>query len=50
MAVGTSNKVIADQLGISEQTVKVHVYSIFRILAVSNRTQAVHKAKNLRLI
>lgn len=47
---GTSNKLIADKLGISEQTVKIHVSAIFRLLNVSNRTQAVYKAKILRLV
>ncbi len=50
MSVGTSNKLIANQLGISEQTVKIHVSAIFRTLNVSNRTQAVYKAKTLRLV
>jgi DNA-binding NarL/FixJ family response regulator len=49
MAVGDSNKSIADQLGISEQTVKIHIAAIFRIFDVSNRTQAVYKARSLGL-
>jgi DNA-binding NarL/FixJ family response regulator len=50
IVVGTSNKLIADHLGISEQTVKIHVSSIFRLLNVTNRTQAVYKAKMLRMV
>jgi DNA-binding NarL/FixJ family response regulator len=38
---GKSNKVIANELGISTDTVKDHVAVIFRVLNVSSRTQAV---------
>lgn len=37
---GMSNKQIARTLGISEGTVKNHLSEIFRVLQVSNRTQA----------
>ena len=37
---GASNKVIAATLGISQQTVKNHMTSIFRKLGVSDRTEA----------
>jgi two-component system, NarL family, nitrate/nitrite response regulator NarL len=37
---GMSNKLIAKHLGISEQTVKVHLRSLLRKLKVQNRTQA----------
>ena len=37
---GASNKVIAISLGISQQTVKNHMTSIFRKLGVSDRTEA----------
>ena len=37
---GCSNKDIAEQLGVREITVKVHLKSVFRKLGVSNRTQA----------
>lgn len=50
MANGHPNKIIADALSISEQTVKIHVGQIFRELKVTNRTQAVLKAhKNFLL-
>ncbi len=37
---GKSNKDIADKLGISEGTVKVHVGAILKVLGATNRTQA----------
>jgi len=47
---GDSNKVIAANLGISEQTVKIHIGQIFKELHVSNRTQAVLEARKKNLI
>lgn len=43
---GMSNKQIARELGLSENTVKVHLSAIFRVIGVSNRTQAVIALKN----
>lgn len=40
IALGGSNKEIAQKLGISEKTVKNHISSIFQTLHVNNRTQA----------
>jgi DNA-binding NarL/FixJ family response regulator len=37
---GKANRDIADVLGLSENTVKVHVAAIFRALGVSSRTEA----------
>lgn len=38
---GSSNKEIANLLGLSDNTVKIHVTAILKALDVSNRTQAV---------
>jgi DNA-binding NarL/FixJ family response regulator len=50
MANGHPNKIIAELLAISEQTVKIHIGQIFRELKVTNRMQAVLKAQKYRLI
>jgi len=47
MAQGKPNKIIADELNISEATVKSHVTEILRVLGVTNRTQAVIVAGDL---
>lgn len=47
---GHPNKIIADFLDISEQTVKIHINQIFKELRVFNRTQAVLKAQKNQLI
>ena len=44
LAEGLSNKAIAVRLGISDQTVKFHVASIYAKLGASNRTGAVRRA------
>ncbi len=40
LIIGDSNKVIGRKIGISEQTVKVNLRTIFRKLRLKNRTQA----------
>lgn len=50
LARGLPNKSIAQQLGLSDKTVKVHVTAIFRSLNVVNRTQAATAAREARLI
>ena len=44
---GQSNKMIARSLLLSEGTVKAHLSAAFRILGVSNRTEAVYAAAQL---
>ena len=50
VAEGLSNKAIAAQLGISDQTVKFHVGSISGKLGAANRTEAVRRAVRRGLI
>nr|WP_283247821.1 LuxR C-terminal-related transcriptional regulator [Pseudoalteromonas sp. BDTF-M6] len=47
IASGLSNKAIANQLNISEKTVRSHAYTIFKLLEVENRTQATVKYQQL---
>ena len=42
---GLSNRDIAEKLNISEHTVKVHFWRLFRRLGVNSRTQALHYAR-----
>jgi DNA-binding NarL/FixJ family response regulator len=44
-----SNKEIGLRLGVAEVTVKMHVSSVFRVLNVANRTQAMQVARRLAL-
>jgi DNA-binding NarL/FixJ family response regulator len=44
-----SNKEIGLRLGVAEVTVKMHVSSVFRVLGVANRTQAMQAARRLSL-
>lgn len=46
---GKTNKDISRQLQVSENTVKVHVTAILKVLGVANRTQAVIMAQKLGL-
>lgn len=46
MEQGLSNRDIAEQLEISEHTVKVHLWRLFKRMNVKSRTQAVHSAKS----
>jgi LuxR family maltose regulon positive regulatory protein len=50
LAMGHSNQAVADELVIAISTVKKHVNNIFGKLGVSNRTQAVSRARELDLL
>jgi DNA-binding NarL/FixJ family response regulator len=50
MAAGHSNEEIARKLFLSLHTVKTHVSHLLAKLGVSRRTQAIEKARSLRLI
>lgn len=50
MTAGAGNREIAEQLVISQTTVKTHVSRILRKLNVSSRTQAAARARGLRVV
>jgi DNA-binding CsgD family transcriptional regulator len=50
LAAGDANKEIARALEISPNTVKTHIANLFQKLEVQRRTQAIQKARELRLI
>jgi NarL family two-component system response regulator LiaR len=50
LAGGRSNKEIAAEMGLSPNTVKTHVANLFAKLEAGRRSQAVAKARELRLI
>lgn len=47
---GNPNKMISQQLGIQESTLKTHIKLIFKVLEARNRTEAVCKARRLGLV
>jgi DNA-binding NarL/FixJ family response regulator len=50
LAKGQPNKVIAGQLEIAENTIKIHIRNILKKLNVSNRTEAVLAAHKMSLV
>jgi DNA-binding NarL/FixJ family response regulator len=50
MADGKSNKEIANELGISDRTVKSHLGHLFEKLGVTSRTEAVKVASRRGLV
>ena len=47
---GMYNKLIADELNISEATVKTHIAAIYQLLDAHNRTTCLHNARQLGLL
>lgn len=50
LAKGYPNKIIAEEMGLSEKTVKAHLTALFRELNVSNRAQAIETARALGIV
>ncbi|WP_103069736.1 response regulator transcription factor [Aquimarina sediminis] len=50
VAIGLSNKEIAEKLFVSESTIKTHVSSVLVKLDAKRRTQAIQIAKELQII
>lgn len=50
LASGASNREIAEQMGIAEGTVKIHIAAAYQALRVNSRMEAVRVAKQLGLI
>ncbi|TBL77333.1 AAA family ATPase [Paenibacillus thalictri] len=50
LAEGLSNKEIADHFGITEATVKSHVFRLYGKLGVKRRGQAIARARELRIL
>jgi LuxR family maltose regulon positive regulatory protein len=50
IAAGLSNREIAEELVVAVSTVKTHIRNIYGKLDVSSRTQALVKARELKLI
>jgi ATP/maltotriose-dependent transcriptional regulator MalT len=50
LSEGLSNAEIGERLFISISTVKTHISGLFEKLEVKSRTQAIDKAKRLRII
>lgn len=50
VAQGLSNQIVGRRLFISPMTVKTHVHNILAKLEARNRTEAVHRARNLGLL
>ncbi len=50
VAEGLSNQEIADRLVVTVNTVKTHIGNIFGKLDVKSRTQAIARARELRLM
>jgi DNA-binding NarL/FixJ family response regulator len=50
VAQGMSNREIADALYLSKYTIECHIKHIYRKLSVTNRSKAIHTARNMGLL
>ncbi|MEZ5503248.1 MAG: response regulator transcription factor [Halioglobus sp.] len=50
LMLGVPNKIIAKRLELAEGTVKTHLHSIYQILRVHNRAQAILRSQQLQII
>lgn len=50
LAHGSANRQIADELYISEHTVKFHLTTLYRLLDATNRTECVAQARSMGLL
>jgi DNA-binding CsgD family transcriptional regulator len=50
LIAGYSNREIADRLFVSENTVKTHLASVYSKLGVNRRSQAIARARELKLV
>jgi LuxR family transcriptional regulator, maltose regulon positive regulatory protein len=50
LAAGASNRAIAQQLVVTQETVKKHLSHLFDKLGAANRTEAVARARKLGLL
>jgi two-component system, NarL family, nitrate/nitrite response regulator NarL len=50
LSAGLTNKAIAKKLGLSPETIKDHVFNLYRKLEVNDRVGAVQRARDLGLI
>jgi DNA-binding NarL/FixJ family response regulator len=50
LASGLSNRYISERLSLSENTIKYHIKNILRKLQVQNRTEAVMRAMQMKLL
>lgn len=50
LMLGVPNKVISTRLDMAEGTVKAHLHSIYQLLGVHNRAQAIIKSQHLQII
>lgn len=50
LAEGKSNKLISRRLGLTESTVKRHLYNVYRLLDAKNRTDVIRIAKDQGLL